>query len=367
MKKIGFDFSYAEINPVGTGSYVRNLSEAIRDESDDFSLNFFTSNFYQAQKHTSSITSRLLALYRDLVWLHILIPLYCRRSSIDLLHMPANLIPASAPCPVVVTIHDTILYQPNRKLTFWQRNYFLPACKRSAINAHLILTVSESSKNDIINTFNIPPEKIVVTNLAASAKFRVQTDDQIRAIKEKYQLDRFILTVGSLETRKNLKRVFLAFSHLHEKFPNLKLVHAGPINWQNDDLLSEPNRLDLKNDILFLGKVSEDDLISLYNAARVFVFPSIYEGFGLPVVEAMACGCPVVTSNVSSIPEVAGKAAFLIDPLDEQQIEDAIADIISDPDLASKLREAGLERATHFSWERCAKETLKVYQRVLSA
>jgi glycosyltransferase involved in cell wall biosynthesis len=144
------------------------------------------------------------------------------------------------------------------------------------------------------------------------------------------------------------------------------LVHVGPKGWQYDDVLDQVNRLGLQDRVRFLGYVPLDDLIGLYSAASVFVYPSLYEGFGLPILEAMSCGCPVITSNTSAMPEVAGDAALLIDPCSVEAIVGAISRVLDDPAVAAELREKGLARARLFSWERCAQETLEVYRRALT-
>ena len=144
-----------------------------------------------------------------------------------------------------------------------------------------------------------------------------------------------------------------------------QLVHAGPRGWSFDGMLAEVSGLELQNSVRFLGRVPLYDLVGLYNAAAVFVFPSLYEGFGLPVLEAMACGCPVVTSNSSSLPEVVGEAGIMVDPLDVEQLADAIGKVVEDESLAHGMRYRGLERARQFSWERCALETIAIYRKVL--
>jgi len=229
----------------------------------------------------------------------------------------------------------------------------------------MILTISGYSKQDIVKQFRVAPDKVVVTHLAASPTFRTISVQEILKVKQRYGLDSYILTVGTLEPRKNMIRLLQAFALLRQSGFSYQLVHAGPRGWLFDDILAEVDRLQLQDSVRFLGRVSLEDLVGLYNAATVLVYPSLYEGFGLPVLEAMACGCPVVTSNTSSLPEVVGEAGIMVDPYDVQQLMDAIQKVLEDKALAQDMRQQGLERASLFSWQRCAQETLDAYHQVL--
>ncbi len=177
---------------------------------------------------------------------------------------------------------------------------------------------------------------------------------------------RYLLYVGSEEPRKNLPRLMLAFRDLHEQFPDLRLIKLGSVQYgpQAGELRRQVIELGLQDAVLFLDHVSDDDLAGFYNLAALFVFPSLLEGFGLPVLEAMACGTPVVTSNAASLPEVAGDAALLVDPLDVVQLTHAMQRVLTQPELAAGLRRKGLARAAMFTWERTARETIAVYERV---
>ena len=210
-------------------------------------------------------------------------------------------------------------------------------------------------------------QKVVVTYLAAALEFQLVAQPEANRIRELYDLDQYIFTVGALEPRKNLIRLLQAFARLRAEGYSGLLVHAGPNGWQYEDVMVEVRRLELNSSVRFLGRVPMQDLIGLYNAALLFVYPSLYEGFGLPVLEAMACGCPVVTSNVSSLPEVAGDAAILVDPYDVQQLAVAMQEVWTNPNCAHELTQRGRTQAQRFSWERCAQETLAVYRQAFDS
>jgi len=226
--------------------------------------------------------------------------------------------------------------------------------------ADMVIAISESTKKDIIEILNISEQKIkVVYEAAPDDVIQIKDQKKINQIKDKYKLDGdFLLSVATLEPRKNLKRIILAFQKIKRDFPSMKLVIAGKSGW--DQGLNEIIR-QKQSDIVFTGYINRDDLLALYSSTSCFVFPSLYEGFGLPILEAMKCGAPVVTSNVSSMPEVAGQAGVLVDPLSVEEITQGIKKAIGDKEGLAKK---GFKQADSFSWEKTAKETLKVYEEV---
>lgn len=359
---IGMDTSVINLNQAGSAVYTSNLIEALRNLGCGDEFRLFDIGQTRDMSKSKTITSRLQTIYRDLIWAHTVLPYRTYKSKIDVLHIPVNVIPIFSNCPTVLTVHDTTILQNPQNFTFWYRNYsrlFLPMLAKKA---KVILTVSENSKRDIVKQLKIPPEKVVVTYLAASDDFKTVSVRELERVKKCYNLDSFILTVGSLEPRKNIPRLLQAYASLLKKGFQHTLVHVGPKGWLYDEIYSEVERLSLNEKVRFLGRIPLPDLVSLYNAATLFVYPSLYEGFGLPVLEAMACGCPVITSNISSLPEVAGDAGILVDPSDVSQIADSIESVCEDKQKAGLLKNAGIKRAKEFSWKRCAKETLDVYR-----
>jgi glycosyltransferase involved in cell wall biosynthesis len=296
------------------------------------------------------------------------VPWVLRRERPDLYHAPHYVLPAAVNCSSVVTIHDCIhlmfpQYLPNRMAYAYARAQMWTAAHRS----DCILTVSDASKRDILHLFNIPPEKIVVVYNAIDSHFSVTPPEEaVARVRERYQLDhRFVLYVGNIKPHKNLVRLIEAFNELRTgDLEDLKLLIIGDEISKLPALRLAVHRHKLHKHVRFLGYVPDDQLAVLYRLASVFVFPSLYEGFGLPPLEAMASGTPVVTSNVSSLPEVVGDAAMLVDPHDVDSIVGGLRTALTDPARAEEMRRKGLERAREFSWERSVARTLEVYKRI---
>jgi glycosyltransferase involved in cell wall biosynthesis len=247
----------------------------------------------------------------------------------------------------------------------WIYRYWLP---HILPKVEAVITISEQSRRDITKYLPVEPEKVTVTKLAASRNFLVMPDDEVIPVLKRHQISYpYILYVGSIEPRKNLLRLLEAYRQLRLWSTKWRLVIIGARNyWKSSPVMDHVAEFGLEQCVRFTGYVPDEDLPALYNGADLFVFPSLYEGFGLPVLEAMACGTPVVTSNSSSLPEVAGDAALLVDPYDVEAIAAAMVRVLADPDLAEALRQKGLRRAGEFTWERTARETIAVYEQVLA-
>jgi glycosyltransferase involved in cell wall biosynthesis len=360
--RIAIDMSIAQINQAGTGIYAASLARALQKTDTDNHYRFFSVNQQRDMSSRKSLLTRLDTLYRDLIWTHVQLPLQVAKHGVDLLHMPANVIPLIQPCRTVVTILDAIVLQFPESFSLWHRTYARLLIPYSAKRSTRILTISEQSKRSLVEYMKIDPEKIVVTYLAAASDFGPVAQPEITRVRQMYNLNQYILTVGALEPRKNMIRLLQAFAQLRADGYSGELVHAGPKGWLFEDVMVEVDRLDLQGSVRFLGRVPKQDLIGLYNAATCFVYPSLYEGFGLPVLEAMSCGCPVITSNLSSLPEITGDAAIMVDPYNVQQIVKAMQEVLANPSFAHNLIQRGFQQAMQFSWARCAQETLAVYQ-----
>jgi len=290
-----------------------------------------------------------------------------RRNPVDVLHVQYTA-PPFAPCPVVTTIHD--LAFEHLPETFNRRSWMQLrlTVRRTAGRAAHIITVSEYSRRDISRTYGIPPERITVTPEAAPPHFAPVTNEtELRRIRESYRIqENYILSLCSIQPRKNLVRLIDAYSCLRGVRREVKLpqlVLAGKRGWLDNETFRAAERNALGHDILFTGYVPEPDLVGLYSGASCFVYPSYFEGFGLPVVEAMQCGVPVIAGNRTSLPEVVGDAGLLFDPFDTQALVDALTQVTSDPAIRAKLRTKGLERAKYFNWKTTAELTLGAYQR----
>ncbi len=296
------------------------------------------------------------------------VPWVLRRERPDVYHAPHYVLPLAVTSPSVVTIHDCIhlmfpQYLPNRRAYLYARTMMWAAARR----ADAILTVSEASKRDILRFFNVRPEKVVVVHNAIDERFWIPPAEQeVARVRERYQLEHgFVLYAGNIKPHKNLERLIDAFNEIRRgEFEELKLIIIGDEISKLPALRRAVHRHHLHKHVRFLGYVSDETLAILYRLAAVFVFPSLYEGFGLPPLEAMASGTPVVTSNVSSLPEVTGDAAVLVDPHDTSSIVQGIRSVLSDPVLADALRRKGPVRAREFSWERSVAKTRELYERV---
>jgi glycosyltransferase involved in cell wall biosynthesis len=296
------------------------------------------------------------------------IPLALRRERVDLFHAPHYVLPPLVPCRSVVTIHDCIhlmfpQYLPSRIALRYARASISTASRR----ATRVLTVSESSKRDILRFVDLPADKIDVIYNAYDERFTVEPrEEDVVRVRERYQLhDEFVLYAGNVKPHKNLERLIEAFHLVRSRgLDHLKLVMIGDEISKYAALRRAVHQHQLHKYVRFLGYLPEETLAVMYRLAGVFVFPSLYEGFGLPPLEAMASGTPVVTSNVSSLPEVAGDAALLVDPYDPAAIADGIYRVITDAPLRRTLRQKGLARANQFSWEESVRRVRAIYGEV---
>jgi glycosyltransferase involved in cell wall biosynthesis len=292
-------------------------------------------------------------------------PIEFRREKLDVFHTQ-YFMPPFCNCRAVTTIHD-ILYESHPELFSASENFrFRTLIPWSARRSDHIITVSGFSKRDIVNRYQIDPEKITVVDEAPRDEFRLMDTEQCREIiLRKYSIaEPFVLYVGRVNARKNLARLVEAFSVLKRKGIPHKLVIVGNQDWLAERVKERVRELSMESAVVFTGYVDWDDVPVFYNAAELFAFPSICEGFGAPVLEAMACGVPVVTSYGSSLEEVAGEAAILADPSSVKSIADAIEKVLVDPELRRSLRDKGLKRVTDFSGTRKAEQTVSIYQKV---
>jgi len=295
-------------------------------------------------------------------------PFEFQRGKLDVFHAQF-IIPPFCYCRTVTTIPDILFERfPDFFPPFenFRCRLLIPW---SARRADHIITVSQSSKNDIVNYYHIHPEKISVIDEAPREEFRVLNRHECRErVAAKYGIrDSYLLYVGRINARKNLLRLVEAFSRLHHKGVPQKLVIVGKQDWQGEQVVQKVKDLGLDREVVFTGYVDWDDVPAFYNAADLFVFPSICEGFGAPILEAMACGVPVVTSSGSALEEVAGGAAALVDPLSVDSIANVMETVLEDSDLMTSLRSRGFGRVADFSGRRKAQQTISIYHEVCGA
>jgi len=291
-----------------------------------------------------------------------------RRLNIDLLHSPDFIPPLRVNgFKSVITVHDLAFLRWPHFMTADSARYY-GQVDQAVERSDAIIAVSESTKDDLVRLLGVPPEKITVVYEAADPVYRPMPREEAWAsLKSKYPLpDEFILFVGTIEPRKNIGTLLRAYRRLRDDYKvTAGLVLVGAVGWLSDQVFEDVEQLGLKDHVTFLGRVENGNLVYLYNVARCLAHPAHYEGFGLTPLEAMACGTPVVASNVSSVPEVTGDAALLVDPNSDEALAVALQRVLTDDALWASLREKGLARARTFSWERAAEHTVAVYHRVL--
>jgi glycosyltransferase involved in cell wall biosynthesis len=363
--RIGIDTR--KLHDFGIGTYIRNLLRHLArlDRATEFvllcrpedqaALNSLGENF-----RTVAETSGNYSVSEQ-----VRVPLALRREAVDLFHAPHYVLPPLVRCRSVVTIHDCIHlmfpeYLPNRVALAYARASIRTAARR----ATRIMTVSESSKRDILRFVDIAPEKIDVIYNAYDERFAVEPrEEEVVRVRDRFQLhDEFVLYAGNVKPHKNLERLIQAFDLVRQRgLDRLKLVIIGDEVSKYAALRRAVHRHQLHKYVRFLGYLPEETLAVMYRLAGVFVFPSLYEGFGLPPLEAMASGTPVVTSNVSSLPEVAGDAAMLVDPYHPEAIAEGIHKVLADAHTRREMRRKGLERARQFSWETSIKRVRQIY------
>ncbi len=297
-----------------------------------------------------------------IVWEQIVAPIVSARAGLDVLFCPVNVVPLANPVPSVVTVHDLAFLAYPEAFHTAKRRYLTAMTRLSVRRARHIIAVSAHTRDDLVHHFGVRPERVTVIPNAADERYRpADTPDDITRFKAANALpDRFILFVGTLEPRKNLRRLIEAFALFSGDDPGVKLVIVGASGWLTSDLAPLVQSRGLSDRIIFTGYVPDDDLPLWYQAATVFCYPSLYEGFGLPLLEAMACGVPVVTSRTSSLPEVAGDAARLVDPTDICGLASTLQSVLANDARRQAMSEAGIARSHAYSWERTAAATLAV-------
>ncbi len=366
--RIGIDAR--KLHDFGIGTYIRNLLRQLarQDRQTEFVVLCRPDDRDSVAALGENFRSVAATAGNYSITEQITIPLALRREKVTLFHAPHYVLPPLVRCRSVVTIHDCIhlmfpQYLPNQfALTYARTSIGL-----AARLANRVLTVSESSKRDILRFVDMPPEKIDVIHNAYDERFGVEPrEEDVVRVRERYQLhDEFVLYAGNVKPHKNLKRLIEAFNLLRRRgLDHLKLVLIGDEISKYAALRRAVHQHQLHKHVRFLGYLPEETLAVMYRLAGVFVFPSLYEGFGLPPLEAMASGTPVVTSNVSSLPEVAGDAAVLVDPYDPAAIADGIERVLTNEALRRDLRQKGLARARQFSWEDSVRRVHDIYVEV---
>lgn len=354
----------------GNESYIANLIEALAETDTSNRYTLYVTRHEAVERFTGRwphVMVRLTLPHTPLVRIPLTLSAELRRRPVDLLHVQYTA-PPLAPCAVVATIHDLSFEHLPETFKRRSRAQLRLTVRRTARMAEAVIAPSEYSRRDLIETYHLPPERVTVTPLSASPHLApVRDKGELRRVRELYGISgEYILAVGAIHPRKNLVRLIEAYADLRGARPQAKLPQlllVGKRGWLYGETLSAVNMHSHDGDIRFTGYVQERDLAALYTDALCFVYPSYFEGFGLPVLEAMACGAPVIAGNQTSLPEVVGDAGLLVDPFDRSALALALGRMIDDANLRRKLSARGLERAGSFSWRETARLTLDVYRR----
>ncbi len=364
----------------GINWYICHLIEALTDSGDASSLersSGFSFTVYSGEPRAGQFCpgarlslSRFPTRYPfvRILWEQLLQPIALRRDRIDLLHAMAFAGPLVLSIPWVVTVYDLSFVHYPRSFNALNRLYLNWAVRHSLTHASRIIAISESTRRDLCRLFGVGQERVAVVYCGRDLNFApAHTRSAIETFRAKHSLpDRMILFVGTLEPRKNVPSLIRAFAQAKRKgrLPH-RLVLVGARGWKHSEIDKTVEREGLSNDVMLAGYVPEEELVEWYRAADLFVYPSLYEGFGLPPLEAMASGTPVITSNVASLPEVVGDAALMVRPEDEDAMTEAIIRVAQDSSIRADMIARGLKQASKFSWERAARETINVYRSVL--
>lgn len=354
----------------GNESYATNLIEALAqiDSQNEYRLFVTTSEACaRFDNRWPNVKVRRTLPHSPLIRIPITLSAELRKNPVDLLHVQFTS-PPLCPCPVVVSLHDLSFEHLPETFNRRSKTQLRLTVRHSAKRAARIISLSEHTRNDIAETYRIDKNLITAIPLAAPNHFAPVSDaKELQRVRHTYGIEReYILTVGSIQPRKNLARLINAYALIKgrtlDQLPQLVLV--GKRAWLYDETMRALDKAGLGNSVVLTGYVPEKDLPALYSGALCFVYPSYFEGFGLPPLEAMKCGAPVVVGNTTSLPEVVGDAAILVNPFDVEAIATGIESLIKDSDLRGRLSVKGIQRAKMFDWRETARKTLKVYEQV---
>ncbi len=353
----------------GNVTYITGLIEALAEIDTVNQYTLYVTRPEAVERYTGrwpNFSVRRTLPHSPLIRIPITLTAELRLRPVDILFVQYSG-PPFAPCKLVTSIHD-ISYEHLPETYKWRSRFQMRlTIPRTARMADHVVAPSEYSRQDLIKTYGLPPEKVTMIPLAASAFLKPVTDTgELDRIRKKYDIEGdYILGVGSIQPRKNLARLISAYSQLSTKRDDLPpLILAGKMAWLFEETLREIETHGLKEKIRFTGFVPDEDLPGLYSAAKCFVYPSFFEGFGLPPLEAMQCGTAVITGDRTSLPEVVGDAGILVDPFDVGAIADAIEKVLTDNKFREEMVRKGLERAMQFSWTATARQTLDVFEKV---
>lgn len=353
----------------GISWYITNILNNLGPAAPDFQFTAFLSD-WAFQNTTLNLQFSRWPTHRPAVrilWEQVVQPVALRRLRPDLLHALAFVAPLITPCPFIITVYDLSFLRYPAAFRPVNRWYLQQFTAWSVNRAEAVIAISESTRQDVINLLGKPATQVHTVYCGADENFRPLPSAEIAAFKTRLGLpETFLLFVGTLEPRKNVEGLIRAYAIWRQQDPAAPpLVIAGGQGWYYQEIFALVETLNLQSHVHFPGYVPQNDLPLWYNAATMFVYPSHFEGFGLPVLEAMACGTPVITSTTSSLPEVAGEAGLLVNPAEPAALAEACQRVMAEADLRAEMRQQGLSRAAQFQWPKAAQETIEVYRTVL--
>ncbi len=378
--RIGIDVTSALTQGGGIGRYTRELVHALVQVDKQHQYHLFSAKppptlpvpnpLPQGETithHTSRLTDRWL--YRLWYRLQIPLPVQWFTGPLDLFHSPDFVLPpVSGRIPTLLTVHDLSFRHYPEHFTPALVNYLNRVVPRSVARASHILADSQATQNDLINLWGVPETKITVLYSGVNPVFRpIEKEGELKQVRQKYQMSEwpYLLSVSTIQPRKNYQMLIRAFKPISQSWPH-HLVIAGGKGWLYEETLAEVERQGLQGRVHFLGFVADEDLPALYTQATLVLFPSFYEGFGLPLLEAMACGVPVVSSDASCLPEVVGGAGRLLNPHDEAAWTDTVHKLLLDGRERGRLVAAGFRQAHQFTWKKAARQLIGIYQSLLA-
>ncbi len=375
MKTIGINYTSAINQNAGIGRYTRELVKTLSRLDTQTPYRLFMADTKTEEtiplpgpnfsRHCTSLSERWLAR----LWYRLRLPLWIQAwtGAVDLFHQPDFVLPPVWPgTRTLLTVHDlSFENQPSDSIMPGMETHLKKWVPASVRRASHVIAVSEATRQDLIERYHTPPEKITTLYHGVTPNFQPVTNPEtLAAVKKKYGLDErpFILSISTLQPRKNYRRLVEAFAQVA---PSYTLVLGGGRGWGYEEIFAAIDALGLQDRVYFPGYIADADLPALYSAARLFAYPSLYEGFGMPLLEAMACGTPVLTSNLSSLPEVVEEAGILVDPYDVEAIAAGLSTLLHDENLRQHYVQAGIEQAQKFTWDGMVTKLLALYQTLL--
>lgn len=367
--RIGINVHLLSTTHTGIQHYIRALVPALVTQAPAHRFVLFGEpsqlpSLPAERAHWVSTARPLRAATRRVLWEQLVLPRLLQREGVEVFFSPAFVLPQRWEGAGVITVHDLNFEVSPQTIHPVRRAYLQLLTRRSVRQAKRVIAISEATASDLTRLYSVPEEKIAVIPYGLDALF---TPDRARAlepmVRERYALpERFLLFVGTLEPRKNLPRLLEAFALAHQQTALPPLVLAGAPGWQHQRIRTLAQQLGIEREVRFAGYIPREHLPGVYAAATALLYPSLYEGFGLPPLEAMGCGTPVLASSTSALPEVVGDGGLLVDPQDVNQMAEGIARLVQDEALRCQLVERGKQRARRFRWEEAAQRTLQVLE-----